>query len=58
MVRRIEQRGAGVRVVHVLRWFDGRPACGAPAKNIVPTRAPVTCRACKRTRAAKQRTKP
>ena len=44
-------RGAGRAAVHVLRWFDRRPACGAPAKNVVPTRKPVTCRACKRTHA-------
>ena len=26
--RHHEHHGAGVRVVHILRWFDGRPACG------------------------------
>jgi hypothetical protein len=43
-------RGAGRSVVHALRWFDRRPACGAPVKNIVPTTQNVTCARCKRTR--------
>ena len=46
--------GAGVRVVHALRWFDGRPACGAPKQNVVPTEKPITCRACKRTRTVRK----
>jgi hypothetical protein len=52
VARRVDRHGAGVRVVHLLRRFDRKPACGAAAKSIVPTRRPVTCAARKRTRAA------
>jgi len=50
--RRHEHHGAGGRVVHILRWFDGRPACGALVENVVRAdERRVTCAACKRTRA-------
>jgi len=49
-----EHHGAGVTRIHLLRWFDGRPACGAA--NVVRADARrVTCAACKRTRAWAQR---
>jgi hypothetical protein len=53
-MRRIPRRGAGVRVVHLLRWFDDAPACGAPKRNVVPTKKPVSCVLCLRTVAGRE----